>query len=253
VTVQEPFAAGDSILHRLDPRVKVIAAVVYSVTVAVIRDPFLLLISFGFSLALLLVARLDFRGVAVRLAVANSFVAFLWLVLPWTVPGALLANLGPVTFSEEGIVLALTITLGCNSILMMVIALLGTSRISDLAHTLRHLRVPAKLLMIFFFCIRFVHEISDEYHRLSDAIKIRAFTPGTNLRTYRTYANLLGVLLVRSYDRSTRVYQAMLCRGFTGDFPVLSHFKLRVVDVAVGAVVIAVAILLGGLQWWMTA
>ena len=58
-------------------------------------------------------------------------------------------------------------------------------------------------------------------------MKIRSFKPGTNLHTYRSYAYLAAMLLVRSYDRADRVYQAMICRGFHGTFYSLRTFSWR--------------------------
>ena len=74
----------------------------------------------------------------------------------------------------------------------------------------------------------------EEYSRLRNAVIIRCFKAGTNIHTYRTYAYLVGMLIVRSYERSQRIYQAMLCRGFKGRFPVISHFRLRKGDVVFG-------------------
>jgi len=73
---------------------------------------------------------------------------------------------------------------------------------------------------------------------------IRCFKPGTNMHTYRTYAYLVGMLIVRSYERSQRIYQAMLCRGFSGRFPVVSHFRLGKGDVVFGLSMAAVTVML---------
>jgi cobalt/nickel transport system permease protein len=72
--------------------------------------------------------------------------------------------------------------------------------------------------------------LHDEYTTLKRAIHIRAFRPGTNMHTYKTYAYLVGMLIVRSYDHSQRIYQAMLCRGFTGRFPIIMHFHMHMRD-----------------------
>jgi len=45
------------------------------------------------------------------------------------------------------------------------------------------------------------------------------------MHTYRTYAYVIGMLLVRAASRAQRVHQAMLCRGFKGTFYSLHDFK----------------------------
>ena len=60
---------------------------------------------------------------------------------------------------------------------------------------------------------------------LVQAMRIRGFQPHTNLHTYRSYAYLAAMLLVRSFDRAESVYQAMLCRGLHGTFYSLKTFS----------------------------
>ena len=55
------------------------------------------------------------------------------------------------------------------------------------------------------------------------------------LHTYRSLGYLIGMLLVRSHERSGRIYNAMLCRGFRGHFPVISHFHFHRADIVYGA------------------
>ncbi len=249
MAVREPFAQGSSLLHGLDARAKFVAACVYSIVVAVAGDFLVLVLAVLFSLALLGAARLDAARLLRRLVVVNAFIAFLWLFLPWSVPGQIVAALGPIEITREGLLLALRLTLRCNAIVWACIALLGTSRIVDLAHALRALRVPEKLVVVLFFCVRYIQVVHDEYRRLVDAMRVRAFKPRTNLHTYRTYANLVGTLLVRSHDRGARIYEAMLCRGFRGRFRSLGQGRIRARDIAAAVVVVAFTILLVGLEW----
>jgi cobalt/nickel transport system permease protein len=77
----------------------------------------------------------------------------------------------------------------------------------------------------------------------------RCFRPGTGMHTYRTYAYLVGMLLVRSHGRSRSIYNAMLCRGFRGHFPVVNHFHLHRADIVFGLVMAALtaALILTGI------
>jgi cobalt/nickel transport system permease protein len=151
------------------------------------------------------------------------FVAFLWLVLPWHL------ELGPewswsLVYDPKGLVLAGAITLKANAIVMILIGLLSTSPVNNLFHALAHLKAPEKLVHLFLFFYRYLHVLHREYHKLTLAMRVRGFKPGNNLHTYRAYANLAGMVLVKSYDRAQRVYQAMLCRGFDGTYWLLDHF-----------------------------
>ena len=243
----EPFAQGSSTLHTLDPRVKVVAAVAFAVVAAVSRDFRPLIAALAAACLLLAWARPNVAALARRLLLVNGFVAMLWLFLPFTFPGQETFALGPLTASHEGVRHALLITCRTNAIVAATIALLGTSSIFNLVHALRHLHVPDKLIHIFFFCYRYIDVIHMEYVSLRDAMRIRCFRPRTSAHTYKTYAYLVGMLLVRSYERSQRIYQAMLCRGFTGKYPTYHHFRMHWRDFAVLALMavgIAVLVLL---------
>lgn len=230
----EEFAAGDSFLHRADPRVKFLASVPYVFVIALmdgLMGPSLALLA---SALLTASARLNPGKLLQRLLAVNLFIALLWVFLPFTYPGEALFAVGPLRASREGLLYALSITLKSNAIVLATIAMLGTSGIFSLAHALVHLRVPTKLVHLFFFFYRYISVLHEEYHRLRDAMRIRCFRAGTNVHTYRSLAYLLGMLIVRSYERSQRIYWAMLCRGFKDRFPVMSHFSLKKGDVLFG-------------------
>ncbi|MBI5522882.1 MAG: cobalt ECF transporter T component CbiQ [Desulfarculus sp.] len=220
----ETFAHGHSPLHRLDPRAKLAAAIGYSLLVALGHDWAMLWAALGVSLAAVLTARLRPWEVLKRLLAVNTFMAMLWVLLPWQVVEApAWPGLG-LALNTHGVELALVITLKGNALALALMALVATSPINQVFHALAHWRTPQKLLQIFFFFYRYLHVLHREYHRLDWGMRVRGFVPGSNWHTYRTYAHLLGMLLVRSYDRAERVYQAMLCRGFHGTYWVLDHF-----------------------------
>ena len=245
----EEFSLGSSFIHRLDPRIKIISALLFSSVVAVVDRFPVMAAALAVSGAMLLPARLHLDRVGRRLLLVNTFVLFIWLVVPFTYHGQTLFQIGPLSASREGLRLSLAITLKSNTIVLAVIALLATSPVFTLVHALRHLYVPDKLVNLFFFTYRYFQVIHGEYLRLRSAMRIRCFQPTTNRHTYRSLAYLLGMLLVRSFDRSERVYQAMLCRGFKGRFWLLTHFTMGRADFAFLGAIIAVTALLAAGQW----
>jgi cobalt/nickel transport system permease protein len=69
------------------------------------------------------------------------------------------------------------------------------------------------------------------------------------MHTYRTYAYLVGMILVKSHDRSQRVRAAMLCRGFQGRFYDLSEFAFRSSDLVMVLMMTMAVTGIGLLQW----
>jgi len=220
----EDFAEGGSFLHRMDPRAKVVSLAFFAGVVAIGDQPMPLACALLFAGMLAGLANLSPAKLMQRLIVVNAFVAFLWLTLPFTTPGDPAFRLWFLTATHEGLALSLVITLKTNAIILATIALLGTSPIFSLVHALVHLHFPDKLVHLFFFCYRYISVLHREYTKLRSAMRVRCFVPKTDMHTYRSFAYLLGMLFVRSYDRSGRIYNAMLCRGFDGAYRTLHHF-----------------------------
>ena len=247
--IEESFADGASIIHRLDPRGKIAAALAFSVLTAVADRFSALVLALAVAVALVLAARLSVRAVAYRLAVVNGFVLLLWFMLPFTYPGAHLFSIGPLDASREGMMYALRITIKSNAIVIACIALLSTTYLADLGRALGHLRVPDKLVHILLFMLRYMGLMARDYQRLTTSMNVRCFRPRTNLHTYRYYAHMVGMLLISSYATAEAVHAAMSCRGFKGKFCAMDDFAMRRADIFFGVLMAGALILMAVLQW----
>lgn len=214
--MDERLASGNSLLHRRDPKVKVIVATTFVAVVAISSSFVVATMALTLASLLILLARLDATSVLKRLLAANSFTIFLWLTLPFTYGGEQLTELGPFALSSQGIRLAALITLKTNAIVLSLLALLATSKIASLGHALEGLHLPRRLCFLLLFSYRYIFVIFAEYQKLNRAAKMRCFSPATNIHTYRTYGYLFGMTLVKSWNRASRVHHAMLLRGFNG-------------------------------------
>ncbi|MBU1003389.1 MAG: cobalt ECF transporter T component CbiQ [Proteobacteria bacterium] len=228
--IEDTFSRGSSPMHRLDPRFKLAGATAWTVCVALLTTPASAAAALGFSALLLLASRPPLGCLLRRLLAVNVFILFLWAMLPFTQPGEPAFDLWHFTATREGLALAGLITLKSNAIVLCFIALVATIPVTELGRALRRLKVPEKLTYLLIFTYRYVFVMAGEYQRMRQAMKIRGFTPRTNLHTYRTLAYLAGMVLVRGLDRSERVYKAMLCRGFTGRFRSLNGLCATGVD-----------------------
>jgi cobalt/nickel transport system permease protein len=223
--IQEPFSEGTSLAHRLDPRGKIVVAALFSILVAITKSYAVALSGLALAIIYLALARLPLKQVIIRLLVVNSFIFFLWFVLPFTYPGDPVWRFGPLTATRQGLIYAGLITIKSNAIIIALIALIATVPIVTLGQAMHNLKLPDKLCHLLLFTYRYIHVFEQEYRRLVQAMKIRGFQARTNLHTYRSYAYLAAMLLVRSFDRAERVFQAMLCRGFHGTFYSLKSFS----------------------------
>lgn len=246
---EEGFIEGDSVIHRLDPRVKSIVAAIFSIVVAVSNRFMALIPALMIALSLMFLARLSIQKVFSRLIIVNGFIFFLWLLLPFTTEGSPLFSFGPLTATKAGIHAVALITLRSNTIILAFMALMATMSVFTMGRALGDLYIPSKIVLLIFLTYRYIHVIYMEYHRLIKAAKIRGFHPRNSIHTYRTYAYLVGMLLVKSYDRAERVRAAMLCRGFRGKFYDLRDFDLNASDLVIMALMLLGVSGVAILQW----
>lgn len=215
-----------SFIFRLDPRVRVITSFIFAIFVALSERFPTLGLSLIFSLLLVIAAGIVHWQTFRRFIELNAFILFLLVFLPPSVPGKPLFSFGGLAWSVEGVLKAGAIALKANSIMITFAALISTMEPIQLGLALNRLGCPDKLAHILFFAVRYLDVLHREYIRLVNAIKLRGFRSGFNRHTFRTYGYLVGMLLVKSLDRSERILEAMKCRGFRNRFYTLISFKL---------------------------
>ncbi len=72
----------------------------------------------------------------------------------------------------------------------------------------------------------------------------RGFVAGPNAQTLRIYGNFIGTLLVRSFERTDRVYKAMLSKGYQGELHSMVKFHSSFPDVLKGLIVVGLSLVL---------
>ena len=241
---------GQTYIHRLDPRVRIVTSLAFSIVVAVSQRPTAAGLGLAVSIVLVGTARLPFVPTLKRIAALNVFMALLLITLPFAVSGTTaLFTLGPLAYSQEGLLRGATIAVKSNAIVLCLAALIATIEITEMGHALSHLRVPHKLTHLFLLTGRYIGVLRRECMRLANAMRVRCFRPGMNRHTYRSLGYLVGMLLVKSFDRSERVLAAMKCRGFRGRYYLLDHFALGPRDVVFSAVSLVVLSALAWVEW----
>jgi cobalt/nickel transport system permease protein len=246
--LQSAVGSKYAYLCHVDPRAKILIAAAFSVLVALLRTFPAMYAALAVSIFALPFSGMPFTTVIKRLRPLNAVFLFLAICLPFTTPGHSIDIFSSIRLSREGLFLAAAIALKGNAIVLIMIDLLGTMEPATLGHALNHLHVPQKLSLLLLFTIRYLDVLHQEYSRLRAAMRVRAFRPGMNRHTYRTFGYLVGMLLVRSLDRSERILAAMKCRGFTGRFYLLDHFAFTRNDLPFCMASLAILILITGME-----
>ena len=249
------YQEGKSPIHQLDPRVKVVVTVLFILSNVLLPDGAWLAFLLAWGLILLTSV---LAGLGLDYAIKRSFVALPFALAAVTVifnlPGKPLFtwDLGPwqLVATDAGMVRFASIVVRTWLSVQMAILLTATTQFPDLTHALHHLRVPKLLVAIISFMYRYLFVLTDEAMRLMRAREARSARStaggagGSIVWRARVTGNMVGQLFLRSYERSDRVYNAMLARGYSGQFLTLNPHLMRTTDWAIGAMAVAILILL---------
>ena len=99
-----------------------------------------------------------------------------------------------------------------------------TTTAREILRGLERLKLPAVMVQIASFMLRYVNVISDEMERMKVARESRGFV-ATGIKHWKVLATSAAALFIRSYERGERVHLAMLSRGFDGNLPSLDNNK----------------------------
>ncbi len=228
----DPYRPRPSLIHALDPRVKLTLALAFILGVAltpIAAWPVYVFLT-ALLLSVVLLSELGVGYVLKRSALALPFVLAAIPILV-TAPGA---TLWAVTV--DGMALRLTdagaarfgsILLKSWLSVQMAIVLAASTPFPQLLLAMRALRIPRLLVAIFGLMWRYLFVLVDEALRLLRARAARSAAPdhplvgtrpgGTIAWRARVAGGMAGNLLIRSLDRGERIYAAMAARGYDGE------------------------------------
>jgi cobalt/nickel transport system permease protein len=228
---------GHSLIHHLDPRTKLVGTLLFILAAS------LLPAGAWFSYALLWGATLvvaHYTSLGAGFALRRSFVALPFalaaITLPFTVPGETLGHLGPLTLSVPGTVRLASILIKSWVSVQAAILMAFTTPFNDLLWGMRALRLPAALVSIVAFMYRYLFVLADEALRLRRARAARSGVAagarggGSLAWRGRVAGGLVGNLTLRAFERSERIHDAMLARGFQGELKTLEVPVMTALD-----------------------
>lgn len=220
----DDLAQADSFLHRLHPAVKILITAVFLVVVASYGkyETIGMLPLFLYPLVLIGLGRLPLGYFAERLMMLAPFVLMLALANPfldqtplvriggWMVTGGWLSFISIV----------LRFLLAVSAVLILV----ATTGMNDIGAVMMRAGIPSVLVLQLLLLYRYLSLLLEEAYRLEQSYILRIGDKDHGIAP-RAWGSLAGSLLLRTYSRAQKIYEAMLCRGFDGKL----HFVRPVV------------------------
>jgi cobalt/nickel transport system permease protein len=252
------YQEGRSLVHRLDPRVKVSISFLFILSNLLLPDG--AWVGFGLAWGFVLLGSM-LSGLGISYTLKRSLIALPFALAAasvlFSLPGLPLAQVSvgslQLVVTDTGLLRFTSILVRSWLSVQMAVLLVASTQFPDLLHALRHLHVPGVLVSIISFMYRYLFVLSDEALRLLRARQARSAAAVAGGRTggsltwrARVTGSMIGQLFLRSYERSDRIFNSMLARGYSGTLLTLNPHLMRDRDwLALGLVLL----ILSMIQW----
>lgn len=220
------YYPGNSFLHKMDPRAKILCTMIFICSIFLANNPWSYLV-----VTLFTALCISLSGVPFRLIV--KAVKPLWVILVFTLvihllttPGTEIFRLGPVKITEEGVrngvfmTLRLVFLIAFSSLLTYTTSpIVLTDGIEALLMPFRRFGVPAhELAMMMTIALRFIPTLLEETDRIMKAQSSRGadFTAGNIWQKAKSMVPLLVPLFISAFRRADDLATAMEARCYRG-------------------------------------
>jgi len=224
------FFPGFSPLHKLDPRTKIILAILFIVAVFLANNPITFMFLLLLTVFLVSISRISFSIVLKGIKPLFFILIFTTIINVFLTEGegAPLLSFWIIKIYKEGIIKAVFMSL------RVIILIIGTSMfltyttspialtdgIESLLKPLKKIGVPVHLFaMMMTIALRFIPTLVEETEKIMNAQKSRGadFTSGSIVKRAKALIPLLVPLFVSSFKRAEELATAMECRCYRGD------------------------------------
>lgn len=253
------YYEGNSVIHRLDPRFKIIITILFIVEIFLAKNVFAFALLFAALVGLIALTRIPVRIIAKGMKSLVFIILFTAILnIFWWKGETLLFGFGIIQIYLEGlynaflILFRITVLLAVTSILLTYTTTpLGlTDGLESLLSPLAKLHVPVhEFSMLMTIALRFISPLVEETQKIMNAQKARgaSFTEGNIFKRAKALIPVLIPLFVSAIRRAVELANAMECRCYIGGegrtkMNVLRSsprdFIILAVTVAIGAAVI---------------
>ena len=230
--------AKDSNFYLFDPRAKIIGVIFFVIMIAFLRVTQTLVLSLVFILMLNLLSKVPLIHIAKRYFLAFPFIAF---------PAVSM-------YISNSFDASISMYLRISTCVLGLILLSCTTPFFEILKGLQGLRVPKIFVVLLLFTYRYFFVLMGELHRMKLARYARGFKGGRHLfdkAGMKTISFTAGMVLVRAYERSARIYDTLVARGYDGTVRTIRPSRLGAVDIGYCLSFISISIFFVYLDWSM--
>ncbi|PKL64839.1 MAG: cobalt transporter [Methanomicrobiales archaeon HGW-Methanomicrobiales-3] len=227
----ERDAYKDSIIHRIDARVKI--AIAFAAIIALVAVPYSTMIYtvgvifFFFFCILWTCTRLSF-GTFLRRVLAIvplwGVIIFFQIFLKnkyYTEYDVLFSLPFGISIYAQSIEFAFILLVKFIICISFIILLSSTTKMHDMLEGAARMGLPAEFALALGMMIRYLFVFGYMFRKINETLQTRCFDAFDHRLPYpyrlRQLGYTLGTMFIRSYEQGERVYTSMLCRGYGRD------------------------------------
>lgn len=222
------FFPGKSVIHRLDPRTKIVLTMALIIVVFFCQNIFSLLLMILFVAAINLLSRIPVKVVLKGIKLIVIIVIFTAILnLLYTDDGRVLVEFWVIKITDQGIETAIFMAIRIVLLIVSGSLLTYTTSPTQLTDALERLLSPLKLLkvpvhsiaMMMTIALRFIPLLVEEIERIMNAQKARGadMENGNLIKRAKALVPVLIPLFISSFRRAGDLAFAMECRCYDGD------------------------------------
>lgn len=201
----DEFRNINSPLKRIPVKIKLVLLITY--ILAVVLTPiqfFWFFILYAFiAVAIVVISRLPLKFIFERIKEISPFILLVLVSVPF------------IYKEQRLLVFTRCLVKAILSALGMVVVL-ATEKFTQVLQGLRELKMPEIFIKLLSFMYRYLFVLEDEFEKMQRSFAARRVTQGQKWLQIKSFANMLGVLFIRAFERSERIYLAMCARGLNG-------------------------------------
>lgn len=255
------YVPGNSLIHRLDPRVKILLVLLYLIEVFVFSSAAAYTVLTGAALAWIFISGVPASMMLRSLKPLWWIILFTFVIHMFSHPGTPLASAGVFTITQEGIrqggfiCLRLVLLILMSSLLTFTTSPLKlTDAIESLLSPFRRFGMPAhELAMMMTIALRFIPTLIEETDKIMKAQQSRGadFTTGNLLARLKQMVPILVPLFLAAFRRADELAMAMEARCYRGGIGRTQMKALRIthIDYAAAAAFGVMTALLAGVMY----
>lgn len=225
------YSEMNTFIHNIHPKSKVISFFALILVASVIPHIKGAVFLFAVACFSILLSRLPLKYVVKRLYMPVILIIFMFLILIVSYTGEPIYSIGSLYMTKEGIDFSTLILFRATSCLFFAFVLYETTRFEKIIHVLYSFKIPEILLQILVLSHRYIYVLLNELTGMLNAAVSKGFNIKLNVKSLTAIGNMIGMLIVKSYERGERVYYAMASKGYTGYIKMSDLEKIKTKDI----------------------